>query len=69
MLVGLLTLMLGDAYLKEHRCSFGEFNTQDRICRKYCALNLRCAIEQEQNARMEILEDLVTWEEMWSKFQ
>ncbi len=37
---------------------FGEFNPEDRICRKFCALCIRCAIESDQVTKMEILEDL-----------
>ena len=39
---------------------FGSYRRDDPICRKRCALNLRCAIEQEQNERFEILEELVS---------
>lgn len=39
---------------------FGSYRRTDPICRKRCALNLRCAIEQEQNERFEILEELVS---------
>ena len=38
---------------------FGTFDLADTICRKHCALKLRCAIEREQNDRMELLEELV----------
>ncbi len=38
---------------------FGTFDLSDTICRKHCALKLRCAIEREQNDRLELLEDLV----------
>lgn len=39
---------------------FGRFNSLDTVCKKYCALNLRCAIELEQNTRQEILAELVS---------
>ncbi len=39
---------------------FGRFNSLDTVCKKYCALNLRCAIVQEQNTRQEILSALVS---------
>lgn len=42
---------------------FGEFNVEDMVCKRHCALNLRCAIEREQNDRMEILEDLIASEQ------
>ena len=38
---------------------FGNFNRGNVICRKHCAVNLRCAVEQDQNVRLEVLEDLV----------
>jgi hypothetical protein len=39
---------------------FGGYRNTDPICRNRCALNLRCAIECDQNERFEILEDLVS---------
>jgi hypothetical protein len=38
---------------------FGNFNRKNQICTKRCALMLRCAIENEQKVRMEVMEDLV----------
>lgn len=39
---------------------FGRYRSSDPICYKKCALNLRCAIEKDQNERYEILEELVS---------
>lgn len=39
---------------------FGKYRSNDPICRRWCALNLRCAIEHDQNERFEILEELVS---------
>lgn len=39
---------------------FGRYRKNDPICRHRCALNLRCAIEHDQNERFEILEELVS---------
>ena len=39
---------------------FGRYRKNDPICRKRCALNLRCAIEYDQNEQFEILEELVS---------
>jgi len=55
--------------LDQHIGCFGEFNPEDRICRKYCALCLRCAIESDQVAKMEILEDLLFSETTNAKMQ
>ena len=43
---------------------FGNFDLEDNVCKALCAIRLRCCIEKEQNARLEILEDLVSSEEM-----
>lgn len=38
---------------------FGTYRKRDFICRHRCAMNLRCAIEHDQNERFEVLEELV----------
>ena len=48
---------------------FGEFNPERVLCKKFCALNIRCAIEKDMNARMEILNELVSGEEIAIKMQ
>ncbi len=48
--------------LDEHMGCFGEFRSNDIICKKFCALNLRCIIERNNNSRIEILEDLLASE-------
>jgi hypothetical protein len=46
--------------LNQYLGCFGGYRREDAICRRHCALNLRCAIEQEQNQRFEVLEELVS---------
>jgi len=53
--------------LDNHLGCYGDFNKEDPICKKYCALRLRCAIERDQNARIEILEDLVFSDGIYGK--
>ncbi len=48
---------------KNYLGCFGSFNIEDTVCRKFCILSLRCAIEFENNARMEILEDILSYDE------
>lgn len=48
---------------------FGDFNSEDQVCIKYCALRLRCAIEQDQNIKQELLEDLIAYEHSTIKVQ
>lgn len=48
---------------------YGNLNMADSICRKYCALRLKCAIEQKQQMRMLSIEDLMTGQEVPLKFQ
>jgi hypothetical protein len=51
-------------YLGDRFGCFGNFENQDTICKTQCALRLRCCIEKEKNARLEILEDLIALEDM-----
>ncbi len=46
-------------HLEDHVGCFGRFRLDNLICKKYCAVNVRCAIEQDQNVRLELLEDLI----------
>ena len=43
----------------EYLGCFGNFILVDPICRHKCALRLRCAIEQDQNTRMEVMAEMV----------
>jgi hypothetical protein len=45
--------------LGNHVGCFGNFSINDTICKKFCALNLRCYIEKNQNSRIEIIEEIV----------
>jgi len=47
----------------------GDFNPDDRMCFKYCALSLRCAIESNHHIRAEILEGLMYSETFSEKNQ
>ena len=48
---------------------FGNFNKNNRLCMQYCILRLRCAIEQEQNLRSALLEELVASENNLGRIQ
>ncbi len=50
--------------LNEHLGCYGNFSVRDFICREFCALSIRCAIEHDQGVQLEILEDLVDSERM-----
>ena len=56
-------------YLDAHSGCFGNFNRKDPICKKLCALSLRCAIESDQNIRIELLEELISTDSMFLKVQ
>ena len=47
-----------------HLGCFSEFNREDLICSKLCALRLSCVIERNMNAQMELFEELVAYENM-----
>ena len=53
----------------DHLGCFGDFNIEDTICKKYCVLSLRCAIERDHNDRIELLEDLISSAEVSMKIQ
>jgi hypothetical protein len=55
--------------LNNHIECFGEFNIKDPICKKFCALNIRCAIESNQYNLMEVLEDMVSSNDIFLKIQ
>ena len=48
---------------------FGDLNLADPVCRKYCALRLKCAIEQIEQNRLVQLEDLINIQEIPLKVQ
>jgi hypothetical protein len=61
--------LMRSVLLDDYLGCFGAFNINDRVCKKYCALNLRCAIEQDQNARIELLDELVSESSLHLKLQ
>ncbi len=46
--------------LDSHIGCYGQFKPGDPICKKLCAVSLRCAAEQDNNIRVELLEDLMS---------
>jgi hypothetical protein len=61
--------LMNQISLNDHLGCLGNFNIQDPLCQKLCALNLRCAIEREKNTRIELLEDLISYNGMFIKVQ
>ena len=48
---------------------FSGLNMEDTICRKYCALRLKCAIARNEQQRMLQMEDLINAQEVPLKNQ
>jgi hypothetical protein len=48
----------------DHLGCFGNFNLKDPICKKFCALSLRCVIDRDRDIRLEFIEDLMTSEDV-----
>ena len=61
--------LMNKTYFDNHIGCFGNFDIEDLICKKYCALSLRCAIKQDKNIQMELFEDLISFENMSIKIQ
>ncbi len=59
----------GDREWDQYLECYGSYTAQDRICREACALSLRCAIEKDHHAQMELLEDLMSSEGYVLKMQ
>ncbi len=55
--------------IEEHVGCFGDYKTEDPICKHHCAVNLRCFLEREQSVRVEILEDLISSANMFYTVQ
>jgi hypothetical protein len=60
-----LDTLITDKYLN----CFGDFNMTDDICKKHCILSLRCIVEKNQNARMEIFEEMMASDAMPVRLQ
>ena len=61
--------LINQVSFDDHLGCFGDFNMGDSICRKFCAINISCAIERKKNKRSEVLEELVAIDEMLMKLQ
>ena len=46
--------------LDQYLGCYGSFSAEDAVCQNQCALSLRCAIEKDHHAQMELLEDLIS---------
>ena len=55
--------------LDERLGCYGSFNIEDPICKKFCALRLRCLIDRDRNNQLELLEDLISSEFISIKIQ
>jgi len=53
-----------------HTGCFGNFRFEDAVCRKHCAIRLRCAIERDEKMLLEVVEEMdVGGDEFFLKFQ
>ncbi len=48
---------------------FGDYDKNNPLCAKHCALRLGCVIAQDRNMRTEILEELVAYDSSLSRIQ
>jgi hypothetical protein len=59
------TVTTGKALLQCLEC-YGQFDAADPICKKRCGVRLRCAVESRRQERLEILDDMLEAEDMFS---
>lgn len=48
---------------------YGRFDFSAALCRKFCAVRLRCAVEQSEQLKIEQLEDMISAYEVTQKIQ
>ena len=53
--------LMNQISIDDHLGCLGNFNVEDTLCKKLCALSLRCAIDRDKNARLELWEDLMSY--------
>jgi hypothetical protein len=41
-----------------HTGCFGNFRFEDAVCRKHCAIRIRCAIERDDKLLLEFVEEM-----------
>jgi hypothetical protein len=61
--------LMNQISIDDHLGCLGNFNIEDPLCIKLCALNLRCAINRYKNVRLELLEDLMSYNDVFIKVQ
>ena len=61
--------LMNQIAIDDHLGCLGNFNIEDPLCKKLCALNLRCAIDRNKNVRLELLEDLISYNSVFIKIQ
>lgn len=47
-----------DERLYDFVTCFGEYDPESSMCKNNCGINIRCAIEREQQTKDEIMQDL-----------
>lgn len=60
-----LSRLVSDVHLN----CFGEFRVSDEVCKKHCVLSIKCLIEKNQNAQMEVFEEMMAAELMPVRLQ
>ncbi len=60
---------LDKSIVADHLGCFGNFSLEDPVCKTFCAINVRCAIERDQNDRIEILQELAFSNDLYMKIQ
>ncbi|MEE4356826.1 MAG: hypothetical protein V2I97_10170 [Desulfococcaceae bacterium] len=55
--------------IEDYAGCFGDFCSEDKVCRKFCALSILCAIERELTDQMELMEEIVIPENIFIRPQ
>ena len=60
---------LDKSFVADHLGCFDNFSLEDPVCKTFCAINVRCAIERDRNDRIEILQELAFSDDLYMKIQ
>ena len=57
------------ARLDQYLGCFGSISLEDKVCRRFCVISLRCAIEKDQNERMDMMDEMAYPDDLTIRMQ
>lgn len=51
-----------EKHMSKHLDCFGAFDSSNPVCRKHCAICLKCVIEKNRNFQLDLIDDFLIGE-------